>query len=215
MVNRRLIETLGVTASFGTLELFVGEMESQVYRHLGTERRYVDEAREEPGRTLAIWRYNLVATTFPRRFYYGVIRGDVRDDRGNARQAVRSCSNSDAGAVLGARAFGLRAPVLSTYLRRTLGLDVSTRSGWAEVLQIAQVRHCVAHVGGHVATARKPAKLKAALTALGLSVDGDGYIDIPHGEAVRLIIEHAKCWIIEVVSDADRALPPAAGGGNT
>ena len=210
MVQRPLIEALGVTASFGTLELFVGEMEAQVYRHLGTERRYVDEAREEPGRTLAIWRYNPVATTFPRRFYYGVIVATyvtIEETLVKLCDHVRTATQ-ERFSVHELSGFGLR--LFSTYLRRTLGLDVSTRSCWAEVLQIAQVRHCVAHVGGHVASAKRPGALKAALTALGLSVDADGYIDIPHGEAVRLIIDHAKRWTIEVVSDADCALPPGA-----
>jgi hypothetical protein len=64
MVERPLIETFGVTASFGTLELFVREMVRQVYRLLGDERQRAEKAQQELPRALAIWHYNLVATIF-------------------------------------------------------------------------------------------------------------------------------------------------------
>jgi hypothetical protein len=59
---------------------------------------------------------------------------------------------------------------------------------------------------------QRPPKLKAALSALDLSVDDDGYIDGPQEEAVRLIIDHAKCWTVEVVSDAERGVLHVADG---
>jgi hypothetical protein len=191
---------------FLALEAFVSEMGAAIPGIVKRARRTMDAEDPELGLTAAKIDYRL-AVTFENRLGYAAIIGTYATVE---HSLVTLCdlaqqARHEVFSVHDVRGFGLRR--FCTYLRRTLDLSLTQNTSWKEMEQIALVRHCIAHVGGHVPSLKNPG-LDAALRTLKVQVGADGYLTVRRA-VVERVVKHARNWVYEVVDEVRDALPSA------
>jgi hypothetical protein len=192
---------------FLALEAFVSEMGAAIPGIVKTARRNVDAEGCEQGLTAAKIDH-MLAMTFANRLGYAAIVATYATVEHSlvtlcdlAQQATRQVFSAHDLHGSGLQRF-------CTYLRRTLGLTPTQNTSWKEMEQIALVRHCIAHMGGHVPSVRNRPRLDAALRTLKVRVGADGYLAVRR-PVVGRVVKQARNWVYEVVDEVRVALPSA------
>lgn len=152
-----------------------------------------------------------IEETFPRNLRYGALMTIYA----TVEQSIRNaCSLT--GDVLGDPFVEPNGGMLegaAVFLSRTLGVEiVQGRVTWTPIVALRLLRHCVAHAAGYVPGAKHPERVRCAMRAfiVDLTEGSDGYLDIPR-DALPCILDAARGWLDEVMSDCWRALVARGG----
>ena len=188
---------------FLTLEAFVSEMDWAIADLVETARCRVDDEGSEGADGCQDRPHPRFEVRRSPRLRGD--RGHLRYSRAQPGHAMRSGAASDAPKVLCSRSSRLRPAAV---LHGTLDLLPTQNASWKGVERLQLVRHCIAHVGGHVPSVRNRPTLEPALRELEIQVGADGYLTVPRA-VVEGVVEDAKKWVFEVVDGVQHALPSA------
>jgi hypothetical protein len=191
---------------FLALEALVSETDAAIADLVETARRKVDAEGSERMTVAKI--DHILAATFADRLGYGAI---VATYATVERSLVTLCDLAQQAthqrfSVHDLHGFGLLR--FCTYLHRSLGLKPTQNTSWKEVERLALVRHCIAHLGGHVPSVRNRPRLETALREFEIQVGADGHLTVRRA-VIERVVEHAKSWVFEVVDEVQHALPSA------
>jgi hypothetical protein len=200
---------LQVAERFTSLTRFVEDMEAHIRQRLKEQEQNVAAAKSDEQNDIEAMSLDVMQETYPRQLRYGAIftvYAEVEAVLIDICEAVRRrqkvpFSVHDIG--------GYGYSRYDTYLKRTVGVFVvdgkqRKRTYWKELQNIATVRHCIAHVAGHVPSVKNPNKLKTALRDLGLGMSGD-YILVPDDAPLRLI-DYASGWVGALLGEVSGVL---------